>query len=113
MIGIEQLREHLSDLGFESEENEEEMLLRCIERAEQTIMNYCNCESVPIELIFTALDMAAGEYLLAARCPEDDVKSVSEGDVSVSFSDEGTGERVDEIFARAREEMTSFRRLKW
>lgn len=115
MIDVEQLIERLSDLGFDVEENEESVLLKAIERAEQTVINFCNCESVPEELTFAALDMAAGEYLLAAKCPmeNEQVKSVSEGDISVSFETGGIGEKIDEIFLRGRNEMIAFRRLKW
>ena len=46
MTDIERLTERLSDMGFEVEENKAELLKGAIQRAEQTIMNYCNCERV-------------------------------------------------------------------
>ncbi len=116
MADSEMLRERLSDMGFEVEENEEDALNRALERAEQTIINYCNCESVPEELNFALLDMAAGEYLATVSCQGGEggnVKSLSEGDVSITFGEGGIESKVDELFNRGREEMTSFRRLKW
>ncbi len=116
MIEINALRERLCDMGFETEENEEAILLGSIKRAEQTILNFCNCESVPEELYFAALDMAAGEYLLAAKSREGDfdgVEKISEGDLSLSFSEEPTESLIDRLFSEGREEMLSFRRLKW
>ena len=116
MRDTEMLRERLSDMGFEVEENEEDALLRALSQSEQTIMNYCNCESVPEELTFALLDMAAGEYLASAFCrggESDNVKSISEGDLSVSFGEGGVERAVDELFKRGREEMLSFRRLRW
>lgn len=117
MYDCEQLKERLSDLGYEIEESETELLVRALERAEATIMNYCNCECVPEELRFVALDMAAGEYLLAAKCKGDamqGVKSVSEGDVTVSFGDKTPVEAlVDTLLSGSREELLSFRRIKW
>lgn len=116
MTDIERLTERLSDMGFEVEENKADLLKGAIQRAEQTIMNYCNCESVPEELEFVALDMAAGEYLLAAECKgkdSRDVKSLSEGDMSVTFDDEGVESIIDNLFKRGREEMISFRRVRW
>ncbi len=113
---MEELRARLCDMGFEIEENEDEALEKACKRAEQTIMNTCNCESVPYELRFTFLDMAAGEYLLAAYGKEekDGVKSVTEGDVSVDFKDEGYIESlVDSLLNRGREEMLGYRRIKW
>lgn len=116
MADSEMLRERLSDMGFEVEENEEEALDRALARAEQTIINYCNCESVPEELQFAMLDMAAGEYLSCVSChggEGDNVKSLSEGDVSITFGEDGIEAKVDELFSRGREEMTAFRRVKW
>ncbi|MBQ7876575.1 MAG: hypothetical protein IJ316_04715 [Clostridia bacterium] len=116
MLNYEALRERLSDMGFETEENEESELKRALERAEMSIVNAINCESVPDELRFTLLDIAAGEYLLAVKSREGGnvVKSVSEGDVSVTFSDESdTDELIDTLLSSGREEILSFRRLKW
>lgn len=118
MYNSETLRMRLYDLGFEVEENEEELLLAALKRAEQTIMNKCNCESIPEELNFVAIDMAAGEYLLAVQWQNEDskndVKSLSEGDISVSFKDESELKSlVDELLARSREELLSYRRIKW
>lgn len=117
MLSTEQVRERLSDLGFETEENEGEIILAAIKRAEQTIVNYCNCESIPEGLIFAALDMACGEYLATAKCRGDDeekVKSVTEGDISVSFNEEeSVVELADRLIGKGMGELVSFRRIKW
>lgn len=116
MYNCEELRDRLFDLGFETEENEEDLLNAALMRAEQIIMNTCNCERVPYELRFVALDMAAGEYLLAAygQGDNDNVKSVSEGDISVTFGDKsGIEEIIDNLLNGGREEMLSYRRIKW
>ncbi len=117
MFEVEQLRERLLDMGFETEENEEDILKNAIERVEQTILNYCNCENVPQELYFVALDMACGEYLAASRCQGSEksaLKSISEGDISVTFGDEEPVEVLaDKLLCKGREEMVSFRRIKW
>lgn len=116
MFNCEELRDRLFDLGFETEENEEELLNAALMRAEQIIMNTCNCESVPYELRFVALDMAAGEYLLAALGKGDgeNVKSISEGDMSVDFKDKSEIEEItDRLLNAGREEMLSYRRIKW
>lgn len=117
MYNCEELRDRLFDLGFETEENEEKELTDALKRAEQTIMNTCNCESVPYELRFVALDMAAGEYLLAVKGKGEefsDVKSLSEGDVSVSFKEKiGIESIIDGLLTKGREEMLSYRRIKW
>jgi hypothetical protein len=113
MFGIEELRNRLSDLGYENDENEDEALEGALKRAEQTVMNTCNTEDVPEGLFFAALDIAAGEYLLAADRTDDSrgVKKVTEGDVSVEFEDESS--LIDRLLSSGREEMMAFRRLKW
>lgn len=115
MTDCEKLRERLGDMGYEVEENEYSSLSEALGRAEQSIVNMINCEKVPEELHFTLLDMAAGEYLLAAQGKngEDRVKSVSEGDVSVSFDTDGEEELIDRLLNSGRDELLSFRRLKW
>ena len=117
MYDSEELRDRLFDLGFETEESEEELLKDSLKRAEQSIMNSCNTECVPSELRFVALDIAAGEYLLAAKAKREEsrgIKSISEGDVSVSFEEEGAIDGViDSLLSRGREEILSYRRIKW
>ncbi|MGM9552558.1 MAG: hypothetical protein ACI3XA_09925 [Clostridia bacterium] len=118
MYNCEDLKERLWDLGFEVPENHEDKLIVSMQRAESTIMNTCNCETVPQELRFVFLDLAAGEYLLAVRsCEndgEDDIASITEGDMSVSFRDRTETESlIDELLNGGREEMLSFRRVKW
>ena len=115
-MGSEELRARLCDLGFETDENQEEMLLDALKRAEQSIVNTCNCEGVPEELYFTFLDMAAGEYLLAASSGEREgkVKSITEGDVSVTYFDKTDTENIiDTLLGKGREELVSYRRIKW
>ena len=117
MYDCEELKDRLFDLGFETEENEEGILNDALKRAEQSIMNTCNTESVPHELRFVALDIAAGEYLLAAKaCREDlrGVKSISEGDVSVSFDEEaGIDGVIDSLLNKGRDEILAYRRIRW
>lgn len=115
-MDLDALRERLSDMGFEVEENEDDSLTRAWERAEEGIKNAINCEKVPEELRFTLLDIAAGEYLLAVKTKSggDRIKSVSEGDVSVTFDEmSDTDMLIDRLLESGREEMLSFRRIAW
>lgn len=112
MFGCEELRERLADLGYETDENETDALERALRRAEQTVMNICSTEEVPCELCFAALDIAAGEYLLSSERGEAlGVRSVTEGDFSVDFSEKGS--LIDTLLGSGREEMAAFRRVKW
>ena len=83
-----------------------------------SIMNTCNVEEVPEELRYVYLDIAAGEYLLGVYSKEEkseeSVKSVTEGDLSVTFKDKSDIEMtIDKLLNSGREEMLSFRRVKW
>ncbi len=110
------MRERLSDLGFEVAENERDELERTLRKAEQTIMNAINCESVPDELRFAALDAAAGEYLLAKERDEDGagISAVTEGDLTVQFeANTPTEGLIDRLLNSGRDEIAAFRRVKW
>lgn len=115
MYGYEELKERLEDLGFETDDNEREKLERALERAAQTIINTLNTEDVPNELRFAALDMAAGEYLSEKQeYGAPGISSVSEGDVSLSFDEKEPLECLtDRLLHAGREEMLSYRRIKW
>lgn len=116
MYGIEELRERLFDLGCETDENEGEALTRALRRAEQFVMNECCVERVPSELRFAALDIAAGEYLASRLQSEGErgIKSVTEGDFSVTFKDMTEDEAViDSLIASGKEALAAFRRIKW
>ncbi|MBR5467931.1 MAG: hypothetical protein IKU80_01740 [Firmicutes bacterium] len=80
--------------------------------AERLIKNYCGIEEIPEELEETLLDMACE---IAKKCAygEDgqggSVKSIKEGDVSVSFGgDDGFLGLKD-----FEKQLMAFRRLKW
>ncbi len=116
MCEYEDLAERLADLGIETAENEREALEKALKRAEQTVMNNLNTESVPDELRFAALDIAAGEYLSDKLSTERDrdIESVSEGDFSVSFGDRSSLELLtDRLLCSGRSEMAAYRRIKW
>ncbi len=116
MCRYDELEERLSDLGIETAENEREALEKAIKRAEQTVMNNLNTDSVPDELWYAALDIAAGEYLSDKLSAEQDrdIESVSEGDFSVSFGDRSSLELLaDKLLFSGRNEMAAYRRIKW
>lgn len=110
------MRERLSDLGFETAENEKDVLERALKKAEQTIVNALNSERVPDELRFAALDIAAGEYLSAKERDEDGagISAVTEGDLTVQFNEATPIESlIDRLLNSGRDEIAAFRRVKW
>ena len=97
----ERISEELQKLGREEEEN---LLAFAAERSVSMMQAYCNREDLPEEL--WSVGTALAERLLDAA----DVKSIKEGDVSVTFA-ESRGET--EVLAHFRTELDRFRRADW
>lgn len=124
------VKKRLAALGYECREGDEISLNFCIEKVRSTIKNEINGADVPEGLEHVAVDMAAGEFLLAKKtlAPDDlaldlttAVKEIKEGDTSVSFSiGEGslTPEQrlaafINYLLNYGKAEFASYRRLKW
>lgn len=68
------------------EDLKDDMLKFAANTAEEYIKNYCGIETVPARLEFTALNIAADIYrAVSTEKNGADIKSIREGDVSVSF----------------------------
>lgn len=97
------------------------------ELVKEKIRNFCNIDEVPDGLFYTAVDMVCGEYLYqmqnlgkldAETFPVDAaIKSISEGDVSVSFMDNASAsDRLTALIQTLRgtdQDLMAYRRLKW
>lgn len=91
----------------------------------EQIKNYCNVVQIPEGLHFAAIDMICGEYLqqmqrlgkLEGFDTEAAVKSISEGDVSITFMDNVSAE--DKLTAyigsllNHEKDLIAYRRLRW
>lgn len=98
-----------------------------VELVKEKIRNFCNIDEVPEDLFYTAVDMVCGEYLYqmqnlgkldAEIFPVDAaIKSISEGDVSVSFMDNASAsDRLTALIQTLRgtdRDLMAYRRLKW
>ncbi len=96
-------------------------------RVEEKIRNFCNITEVPEGLFHTAVNMVCGEYLqqmylLGKLDPEvfpaeAAVKSISEGDVSISFMDNASAEDKLAVFIEklksSESDLLAYRRLAW
>lgn len=131
MFGINALKERLGALGYEIKKNDEASLTFSFEKVCSSIKNDINRTSVPEELEHIAVDMAAGEFLLAKKTFEPDdlksldlsaaVKQIQTGDTNTVFATgEGTltpEQRLDSIISYllnyGKNEFSAFRRLRW
>lgn len=96
-------------------------------RVEEKIRNFCNITEVPEGLFHTAVNMVCGEYLQQMHLlrqldpevfpAEAAVKSISEGDVSISFMDNASAEDKLAVFIEklksSESDLLAYRRLAW
>lgn len=130
MFDASTIKERLRSFGYKVNAGDEFSLAFCVEKVQSSIKNKTHLSSVPAELEAVAVDMAAGEFLLAKKTFSPDslegldlgmaVKQIQEGDTNTVFA---TGEgsltaeqRLDAFISRllSREgEILHYRRLKW
>ena len=117
----------LQTLGYNIDEGDNAALVYVINGTEQYIKNYCNISEIPDELYYVAVDMAAGTMLKtkfstgADTCKDidfisDGIKSITEGDVSVTYSDSGGSfnryeKLIDSLLSR-KSELIKYRKLR-
>lgn len=130
MFDASTVKERLKSFGYRAKASDEFSLAFCVEKVQSNIKNKTHLSSVPTGLEAVAVDMAAGEFLLAKKTFSPDslagldlgmaVKQIQEGDTNTVFA---TGEgsltaeqRLDAFISRllSRErEILHYRRLKW
>lgn len=130
MFDASTVKEKLKSFGYKVKVGDEFSLAFCVEKVQSIIKNKTHLSSVPAGLEAVAVDMAAGEFLLAKKTFSPDslagldlgmaVKQIQEGDTNTVFA---TGEgsltaeqRLDVFISRllSREnEILHYRRLKW
>lgn len=98
----ERIPEKLRKLGREEKDS---LLDFAAERSVSMMQAYCNREDLPEEL--WSVGVALAERLLDAA---EDVKSIKEGDVSVTFVE---SRAETELLADFRTELDRFRRADW
>lgn len=118
----------LDALGYECVKGDGGLLRCCVELAENHVMNFCHIAVVPDGLVPFTARRVVGEFLrmkngmgtldieeLDLSAP---VKQVTEGDITVSFGNGGSGvEKFDRLlksFLSDNEgELICYRKLKW
>ena len=104
---MEEIIARLAQLGYDVTEGDMPALLFAQSRAEEIIKNACNVSEVPEGLRYKAVDMACGEFLnakyktgqLSGYTAADDrlVKTVSEGDTTVTYQDSTAASDMSEF----------------
>ena len=131
MFGTESVKERLKSFGYAVKADDEFALTFCVEKVRSTIKNEINWQDVPEGLEHIAVDMAAGEFLLAKKtfAPNDlesldleyAVKQIQTGDTNTVFA---TGEGcltpeqrltsfINYLLSYGKAEFNSFRRIRW
>lgn len=123
--------DRLSQLGYEAEESDNEMLDFELLKYTNYTLNYCNITSVPEIVEPRLIDRICAEFLLLMKDSgklgqsgfnfETAVKKIKEGDTTIDYSI-GAGEKTPESrfddMLKALERgydkwLTPFRRLRW
>lgn len=113
----------LGELGYEVSDKDSELLLFCKNKVENHIKNYCNLPAVPDGLNEIFIDRACGEFLFSKQQSGNlnsenfdncNIKSISEGDVSVTFSDEKVTEKfIEKLLQCGGGELNCYRKIRW
>ena len=128
---IERVKDRLESFGYILKDGDEVILAFSIQKVENTIKNDCNVSAIPDGLANIAIDMAAGEFLMAKKSFSADdlagldldyaVKQIQTGDTNTVFA---TGEGsltpeqrltsfINYLLSYGKAEFHSFRRIRW
>lgn len=120
---VDKFVKRLSELSYKVSDNDRGLLLSCVRNVEKHILNYCNLTEIPAELEEVFINRVCGEFLLLKLEAGEigggdgsggDVKSISEGDVSVTFF-EGSGVRrlAEHLICSGGGELECYRKIRW
>ena len=129
-LSVEMVAKRLESFGYELKPNDEYALGFLLEKTKLDILNFCNIKELPLELNYVAVDMVCGEFLLekksvgALNLSDIDlntvpIKSISEGDTSVSYATENSQsaqEKLDVLIQTlldTKKYLYKFRRIAW
>ena len=112
MIQLEKLKQLL---GI-TDDTKDFILEFALEKAEDTIKNYCNIKEIPVELNNIVLGMAMELYRIENFGSEEegkDIKSIQVGDTTTTFE---TNKKIDiskELLKDYKAQLDPFRKLRW
>lgn len=125
------IKERLEVFGYACKESDEALIHSAAEKVENRLKNLCCTEYLPEELLYEAIDMAAGEFLKAKKtfAPQDlesmdldaAIKRAEVGDTTVIFevgegsksNEQRLDEFIDWLLKSGREQIACFRKIRW
>ncbi|WP_418527330.1 hypothetical protein [Longicatena caecimuris] len=123
---IELTLSRLKSLTYTVKNDDAFTLSFLLQKVENTIRNSCNTTSIPDGLVFIAVDMVCGEFLMNLKQTnslgdsfnaEMAIKQVKLGDADVSFDDENENKKLDELFSymmnHGKGEFICYRKIRW
>lgn len=104
-------------LGIRLEDTSKDISLQfTIDDVTNVILNYCNIDNLPTQLITTAYKMSIelyrNENLGSEESSLGSISSISEGDTSTSFRSSAT-EFKDSLLNDYRKQLNKFRKVVW
>lgn len=104
-------------LGLDIEETSKDVPLQFIvDNVEETILNYCNIEELPVGLINTAyrmcIDLYRNESIGEENTPIGNITSVKTGDTTTGFSNVASDFK-DSLLKNHKAQLNRYRRLSW
>jgi hypothetical protein len=120
---FERVTDMIAGFGFEAEDDD--FVRICIDLARDYILDYCNLNDLPPELVSACAELACGKYLkkkLAAGEMDDEdfdmaVQSVKEGDVSITYCTDKSNREIFmdivESLNDISERLIRYRKMSW
>lgn len=98
-----------------------------MQQVENTIRNSCNTTSIPDGLMFIAIDMVCGQFLINMKQAgllndsfdiDTAITKVKLGDTDVSFNEnDNVDQKLDQLFSymmnHGKDEFICYRKLRW
>lgn len=112
MIQLEKLKQLL---GI-TDDTKDFILEFALEKAEDTIKNYCNIKELPVELNNIVLSMAMELYRIENFGNEEegkDVKSIQVGDTTTTFETSKDMNIAEELLKDYKAQLAPYRKVKW
>ena len=125
-MDLESVKERLAALGYAATIEDETSIAYSIGNIRQHILNQCNIDDVPAELLPFAVDAVCADFLSVKRVTgnldetldiEQGVSSIKVGDTNVSLNGQSKDVLLDTMLQTLRDglerEMLCFRKIRW
>lgn len=131
MTVYEAVVDRLAMLGYTVTDNDKTGLEYLIRKCEAELLANINHRKLPPPLFYTLVDMVAGQFLFDKKAAgglgegfdfDTPAKSITEGDISVTFAGASDGASnaesrfdamLDQLMHPAESTLAAFRRLRW